>query len=73
VGGVPYQVSDGEEGYLVEHGDVKMLATRVKGLLDDPSFAAEMGRKGRERVKSNRYSILATALSGIYDQARTSN
>ena len=73
VGGVPYQISDGEEGYLVEHGDVNMLATRIKDLLDDPSLATEMGQKGRERVRSNRYSILATRLSEIYDQARTSN
>jgi glycosyltransferase involved in cell wall biosynthesis len=73
VGGVPYQVSDGEEGYLVEHGDVKMLATRINELLDDPSLAAEMGRKGRERVRSNRYSVLATALSEIYGQAGTNN
>jgi glycosyltransferase involved in cell wall biosynthesis len=73
VGGVPYQVSDGVEGYLVEHGDVKMLAARIKVLLGDPSLAAEMGRKGRVRVRSNRYSILATALSRIYDQVKTNN
>ena len=73
VGGVPYQISDGEEGYLVEHGDVNMLATRIIELLGDQSLAAEMGRKGRERVRANRYSILATALAEIYNQARTSN
>ncbi len=60
VGGVPYQITDGEEGYLVEHGDVNMLATRIEEVLSDQSLAAEMGRKGRERVRSNRYSVLAT-------------
>lgn len=73
VGGVPYQITDGEEGYLVEHGDVNMLATRIEEVLSDQSLAAEMGRKGRESVRSNRYSILAKTLSEIYDQARTSN
>ena len=70
VGGVPYQFSDGEEGYLVEHGDVYMLATRIKALLDDPALAAEMGRKGRERVRANRYSILAAGISEIYERVR---
>ena len=73
VGGVPYQITDGVEGYLVEHGDVGTLAAKVKELLDNPSLAAEMGRKGRERVRSNRYSILAATLSEIYDQTRVGN
>ena len=73
VGGVPYQLSDGEEGYLVEHRDVNMLASRVKELLGNPSLAEAMGRKGRERVRSNCYSILAEDLSEIYGQVRANN
>jgi glycosyltransferase involved in cell wall biosynthesis len=71
VGGVPYQLSDGQEGYLVEHGDVKELAKKINEILGDPSLAAEMGRRGRERVSSNRYSVLAADLVKIYDQVKT--
>lgn len=73
VGGVPYQLSDGEEGYLVEHGDVNALGRRVKELLSDRSLAEGMGRKGRERVGSNRYSVLAANLAEIYGQVRANN
>jgi glycosyltransferase involved in cell wall biosynthesis len=70
VGGVPYQLSDGVEGYLVDHGDVNALAARIKALLDDPSLASEMGRRGRERVRANRYSVLAAGIADIYGQLR---
>jgi len=73
VGGVPYQLSDGEEGYLVEHGDVNMLATRINEVLGNPSLAAEMGRKGRDRVKSNRYSVLTAGIAEIYNQVKASH
>ena len=73
VGGVPYQLSDGEEGYLVKYGDADVLASRVNDLLANPTLAAEMGRKGRERVRSNRYSVLAEGISEIYDQVKNRN
>jgi len=73
VGGVPFQFTDGEEGYLVEYRDLDAMTKRVIELLGNPSKAAEMGGKGRERVKSNRYSILAAGLAEIYGQVRKEN
>jgi len=50
VDGAREALSEGETGYLVEAEDVEGLACRVSDLLDSPSKAAEMGRKGREWV-----------------------
>lgn len=66
VGGIPYQISDGVEGYLVEHGDSRALAEKVSEVLGNPALSAEMGRKGRERVMAHRYSVLSSALVEIY-------
>jgi hypothetical protein len=49
VGGLPEVVEDGKTGYLVNDDD---FATPVRRLLDNPGLATEMGRAGRERVRS---------------------
>ncbi|HXW37485.1 MAG TPA: glycosyltransferase family 4 protein [Nitrososphaerales archaeon] len=73
VGGVPYQITDGVEGYLVEKGDLAELSSRIRDVLRDKNLAAEMGRRGRERVSSNRYSSLAATMCSIYEEVRRAN
>jgi glycosyltransferase involved in cell wall biosynthesis len=68
VGGIPSQIDDGEEGFLVEYGDTAALAARVIQVLKTSGLADEMGKKGRERVKAHRYSVLTANLTGIYQQ-----
>ena len=50
VGGVPDVVDDGEDGFLVEVGDIPALADRLEQLVRDPELRARMGKAGRERV-----------------------
>ena len=49
-GGVPDAVADGISGLLVTPGDGATLAAKLSELLLDPARAAELGRRGRERV-----------------------
>lgn len=49
VGGIPEQIIDGENGFLVN--DVEECADRVLYLLQNPRRAKEMGAKARERVR----------------------
>lgn len=49
-GGVPDAVADGVSGLLVTPGDGDELAQKLTALLGDPARAAELGRRGRERV-----------------------
>jgi len=49
-GGIPDIIEDGVTGFLVPHGDAARLAERLTLLLTQPPLAAEMGRRGRERV-----------------------
>jgi phosphatidyl-myo-inositol dimannoside synthase len=49
-GGIPDIIEDGSTGFLVPHGDVTQLAARLALLLTNVSLAADIARRGRERV-----------------------
>ncbi len=51
VGGIPKQIDDGVNGFLVD--SVEQAAQRIVELVDDPDRAAEMGARGREKVREN--------------------
>lgn len=51
VGGIPLQLADGENGYLVEPRDIEGTAERCRRLLDDEALAARLGERGRETVR----------------------
>lgn len=49
-GGMPEAVHDGDNGILIEPGDVPALAAAMNRLLDDPATRARMGAAGRALV-----------------------
>jgi trehalose synthase len=61
VGGIPRQIRDGWNGYLVD--SVDECAARTLELLDDPATRADFGRRGREIVTER---FLFTRLLGQY-------
>lgn len=50
VGGIPEAVRDGQEGLLIEAGDVDALTDALGLMLADPARTARMGEAARERV-----------------------
>ncbi len=61
VGGIPRQIRDAWNGYLVD--SVDQATGRVLELLDDPATRARFGRRGRETVTER---FLFTRLLGQY-------
>jgi trehalose synthase len=51
VGGIPLQIKDGENGYLLEPRDTKGFADRTIKLLKNPDLAEKMGTSARETVR----------------------
>ncbi|MFP4005774.1 MAG: glycosyltransferase [Candidatus Hadarchaeia archaeon] len=51
IGGIPTQIVDGENGYLVDPTNYEYTAKKVMDILSDDKLKDEMGRKGRERVR----------------------
>ncbi|MBI5797758.1 glycosyltransferase family 4 protein [Candidatus Woesearchaeota archaeon] len=64
--GVPYEMQDGENGFLVPFGDVSLFAARVEEILDTPSFASAMGKKNKEKVKSYTWDVIAEETFALY-------
>ncbi len=51
VGGIPLQIKDGENGYLLAPDDYEGFAERIVKLLKNPGLAVRLGEKGKEVVK----------------------
>ncbi|WIV65805.1 glycosyltransferase [Natrialbaceae archaeon AArc-T1-2] len=51
VGGIPLQIEDGHNGYLVEPEDVESAADHVAGLLEDDERRRRFGEHAREHVR----------------------
>jgi len=64
VGGIPTLVEDGEQGRLVDPGDVEDLAGAIADLLADPEGREAMAGRARERA-------LECSLEAIGEQFET--
>jgi len=51
VGGIKYQIEDGENGFLVS--SIDQAAKRIVQLIEDEDLREEMGHKARETVRKN--------------------
>ena len=63
VGGIPAQIDDGQNGFLLEPKDTQGFADRIIHLLKNPDHAADIGKKARECV---RQKYLITRLLSDY-------
>jgi len=48
--GLPDQIHDGENGFLVPEGDYEALAERIIYMIEHPEVWADFGRQGRDIV-----------------------
>ncbi|MEF8879363.1 MAG: glycosyltransferase [Candidatus Thermoplasmatota archaeon] len=53
VGGIPSQIINGENGYLVNPTEYEEVADKIIHLLRNPDKAKKMGEKGKEHVRKN--------------------
>lgn len=53
IGGIPLQIKDGENGYLLEPRDIEGFAERIIHLLNHEGEAEKLGKKGKEYVREN--------------------
>lgn len=68
-GGMPEAVRDGENGILIEPGDVAALAAAMKRLLDDPALRARMGEAGRALVlREFSTAVMCAGNLAVYQQ-----
>jgi trehalose synthase len=63
IGGIPYQIDDGEGGFLVEPHDNEGFAERIIHILQNPNEAKAIGEKAKEKVRKE---FLITRLLSDY-------
>ena len=69
IGGIPEIVRQGETGILCNPRDPQAVADGVTRLLDEPEWAATLGRKAREMVvKNHSLSAMAEKTIGFYEK-----
>lgn len=66
IAGIPEQVTDGENGYLIPTGDPDALAEALDTLLDDEEVRNRMGRESRKRVDRFSVSKMVDDLDSLY-------
>jgi trehalose synthase len=69
IGGIPLQINNGVNGFLLEPTDIDGFAERIVELLQDRKLADEMGRQGKEIVRKN--FLITRLLSDYLDLLRT--
>lgn len=69
VGGIPLQVTHGENGFLVELDDIKGLKNAILDLVEDENLVKKIGERNREKVK-DKFSWLESAkkFKEIYEE-----
>jgi len=65
VGGLPIQIQDGENGFLLEPDDADGFAERIVHILKNPKEAERLGEKARETV--GRKFLITRLLSDYLD------
>jgi colanic acid/amylovoran biosynthesis glycosyltransferase len=67
-GGIKEAVIHGKTGFLVEEKDENSMAYYMMQLLENPTMAKEMGRKGREHIVENHFQ--EKQIKKIYELAQ---
>jgi glycosyltransferase involved in cell wall biosynthesis len=68
IAGIPEQIIDGENGYLIPTGDAAMLADRIEMLLSNAELRERMGAHCLERVNRFSASTMIKDLDKVYQQ-----
>ena len=63
VGGIPLQIKDGKNGYLLDPDDTQGFADRIVEIIKNPNLAKELGKRGHESVRKK---FLITRLLSDY-------
>jgi glycosyltransferase involved in cell wall biosynthesis len=66
--GLRDSVVDGETGFLVPHGDVTALATRIRSLIEDPELRDRLGRQARAFAQRFTWDGAATRTEEFLDR-----
>lgn len=69
VNGVPYEMKEPDNGFLVGYGDLENLKKRILQVLDDKKLATKISKNNIERSKQYNWNIIAKRYMALYQEA----
>ncbi|UNT14632.1 glycosyltransferase [Pseudomonas sp. I3-I5] len=66
-GALPELVEDGVQGHVLEYGDIKAVANRIRQLCRNPKKIRTLGNAGRKRAKQYNLKRLSKQLGTAYE------
>lgn len=73
VGGVPFMINDGENGFLVKDNDVEGMAEKIIYLMNHKDIWKKISDNNREKTKSYLWSSVASQTIEIYKNVINEN
>ncbi len=67
--GVPYEMEEGKNGFLVPYGDISLLKKRVLHILDDSALAKRIGETNKKKAEQYTWDIIAEETLVVYKQS----
>lgn len=68
VDGAPEAVIDGENGYIVDIGELDLMSSHIVCLLKDPALRKKMGSRGKSMVQKFSLERMLADIDGLYSQ-----
>jgi D-inositol-3-phosphate glycosyltransferase len=70
VGGLAYNVRDGQTGFLVPGGDAETLASRIRLLLQDHALRRQLGEQAARWAQAYGWPVIAGQIVDLYKEAQ---
>jgi len=68
VGGIPFVVEDGVNGFLSSFGDVKQFSDNIAKILNNNEIRTSMSASSREKAKQYNWASIADRITKIYSE-----
>jgi glycosyltransferase involved in cell wall biosynthesis len=66
--GVPYEMKDPENGFLVKHGNILEFVEKIEALLDDPELREKVSANNLRKSKSYRWEDIFKKTMEVYEE-----
>ena len=68
VNGIPYELKEGENGFLVNYGDVENLKKKILEVLDNEKLAKKFSENNKKKAKNYSWDIIAKRYEDVYKE-----
>lgn len=68
VGGIPYMITNGEDGLLVPDSDVDAMAAAIVALLENPELAGRISKNGRKVAERSSWEKVRADWEKLFDE-----